>query len=79
MPAVNGTAHFTSAPTDSRLQRLRENLDETEARLVETRVEMAQAIQAATENGVTMTHVAHVVGWSRQWCYNAVSRWLPGD
>lgn len=66
------------APTDARLRQLRSELDDAETVLADARRQMAQAIRSATGNGVSMVHVAETVGWSRQWCYNAMERWLDG-
>lgn len=74
MPTL--TDDFVEAPTDERLRELRAVLDQAEEALADARTDLAEAIRAANDGGVPMTHIASVVGWSRQWCYNALKGWL---
>jgi len=62
-------------PSDAMLAQLRTDLDEAEAAVERARSEIVAAMNLALAGGVTMTHIAGAVGWSRQWCYSAISRW----
>lgn len=78
MPATQTQTQAPDDPSDSWLALQRTVVDSLEADLHRERTLLAQAMKNALDSGATMTHVARTVGWSRQWCYAALSRWLPG-
>lgn len=62
-------------PSDAALAQLRADLDAAELAVEQARTAIVTAMTSALAGGVTMTHIAGAVGWSRQWCYSAISRW----
>lgn len=60
---------------DARLRELVDLIAYTEDDLAHLRHETARAMRHALDEGVTMTHLARVTGWSRQWCHKVITRW----
>lgn len=76
MPQTLHTTEQTdTTPSDVVLAGYRHDVDAAEERLLQARTDMADAMRRAIDGGVTMTHIAGVTGWTRQWCHTAIKRW----
>lgn len=87
MPAVVGEPRIISidgievdgppsAPTDQALRDLKARVDQLEEATWNARTNLGEAVRSAIAGGVTVTHVAQVCGWSRQWTHQVISRWI---
>jgi hypothetical protein len=74
-PVRETNGDHDEAPTDADLLALRHQVDAAEHALTEARRAVHDGMRAALDDGVTMTHVARITGWSRQWCYAVLERW----